>query len=175
MFKTKRLYIKKAELNDKDINFLVRLHNMPEVMKYVGFPKGLGTNFDREWKATEKNYNNDNARLLIYRKDNDICIGACKIGIPNKEGFCEIDYKLLPEFWGKGFGSEIIKGLANFIFNVKKYRGIQTTPNQQNIASQKICEKIGMKRVKEDIYRAPKEKTNMVDVPFYLYRILMEE
>lgn len=175
MFRTSRLYIKKAELNKQDINFLVKLHNNPEVMKYVGFPKGLGTTFENEKKLTEKNYNTDNARLLIYKKDNDVCIGACKVGIPNKEGFCEVDYKLFPEFWGNGFGSEILKGLANYIFEVKKYKGIQTTPNQKNVASQKMCEKIGMKKVEEGIFKAPKEKRNMIDVPYFVYRITKDK
>jgi len=173
MFQTERLYIKKADPKKKeDIDFLVKLHNNPQVMKFVGFPKGLGTNFENEKNLAEKNYNSDNARLLIYKKENNECIGSCKIGVPNKENFSEIDYKLLPEFWGRGFGSEVIKGLADFIFNVRKYHGIETTPNKNNIASQKICEKIGMKKMEEGIFKAPKENKNMVDVPYFKYQIL---
>jgi RimJ/RimL family protein N-acetyltransferase len=175
LLETKNLYIKKAEvLNKLDINFIVNLFNNPEVMKYVGFPKGLGTTFEKEKNNLQKKYNTDDAILLILKKDKNQKIGSCKIGIPNEDKFCEIDYKLLPNFQGKGYGSEILQGLAEFIFKIKKYRGIKTDPNIDNIASQKICEKIGMKRTGQGIFSAPSNNF-MEDVHYYIYEITIDE
>lgn len=173
MFKTQRLYTKQAEPTKENINFLVKMHNDFKVMELVGFPKGLGTTFEKEEKITRENLNTDDARLFVYKKENDEFIGYCKIGKPTKDGFYEIDYKLLPEFWGRGYGSEILRGLVDYIFKVKGYSGIQTTPNKNNIASQKICEKVGMRKVGEGVSKANRE--NMVDVFYYIYRIGREE
>ena len=174
-FETERLYIKKAEPILKDSEILTRLHNNPEVMKYVGFPDGLNTTTKKEKSEIEKKYNTDDAKLLVYTKNNNSCIGSCKIGIQNKKKFCEIDYKLFPKFQGLAYGTEIIKGLAKFIFETKKYKGIETTPNKNNIASQKICEKIGMKKIGEGLWKAPENKQNIIDVPFYTYQITNEQ
>ena len=41
LFETERLIIRRAEPEDRDIDFFLRLWNDPQVMKFVGFPFGL--------------------------------------------------------------------------------------------------------------------------------------
>ena len=40
IFETERLQVRKAEANERDIDFYFTLWNSAEVMKYVGFPEG---------------------------------------------------------------------------------------------------------------------------------------
>lgn len=175
LFQSNRLYIRQAEPNNKDIKILVKLHNNPLVMKYVGFPKGLNSTIKKETISTEKTLNTDDARLLVFLKDNpDTCIGSCKIGTPDEEGYCNIDYKLFSEFWGKGYGKELIKELARYIFEVKNYNKIKITPNKLNIASQKIFESIGGIRVGENYYKMPEDKKKSLgatDVDSHIYTL----
>lgn len=173
LFETDRLYIRQAEPNNKDSELLVRLHNNPLVMKCVGFPKGLNTTVESEFKDIKKSIDTDDAKLLVFLKNNPgVCTGSCKVGILDNEGYCNIDYKLFPKFWSKGYGKELIRGLAKYIFEVRNYDKIKITPNKLNIPSQKIFESISGVKIGEFYYEMPKNKKedlSATDVDAYVY------
>ncbi|RKX23729.1 MAG: hypothetical protein DRP45_09800, partial [Candidatus Zixiibacteriota bacterium] len=98
------------------------------------------------------------------------------LGLPNNEGISETDVKLLPQFWGKSYGSEIKRGLVNYLFTHTNCKGIKATPNKLNIASQKMQESVGAKRVGESIFSFPPEmKDYTSDVPHYIYIVYRED
>lgn len=62
-----------------------------------------------------------------------------------------IGYALLPNERGKGYGSEAVQIMADYLFLTKNIVRIQAETHPENIASQKVLEKAGFK--KEGIIR----------------------
>lgn len=167
-FETPRLYTRQSNHNNQsDVDLLLNMHNNGEIMKYVGFPTGLHTTFEKEKEATKRK-----PRLLTYTKDTNEFIGYCNTGTKNEDGFYTIDIKLKPEFQGNGYGYELLQGLFKYIFEeLKDGAGIETDPNPANVAAVKLYEKLGMKKTgkinhfkneemefRTEIYRITKEE-----------------
>jgi RimJ/RimL family protein N-acetyltransferase len=62
-----------------------------------------------------------------------------------------IGYALMPSERGRGYGSEAIKTMVDYLFLSKDIRRIQAEIHPQNIASQRVLKKAGFK--KEGILR----------------------
>ena len=58
----------------------------------------------------------------------------------------EIYYNILPEFWGKGFATEVGKALVKFGFKELKLHKVEAGVQTENIRSIKVLEKLGMTR-----------------------------
>lgn len=173
VFQTRRLSVRKPTILDGDIDFFFKLWNNPEVMTLVGFPNGLDITRDQIRdpisKADDSEYDK---KLLVRITDTGELIGECKLGTPDDGGVSMTDVKLLPEFWGCGYGTEIKQGLVDYLFTHTSCNTIRATPNQKNIASQKMQKAVGGKRVGEGIYHFPeKMQSYTIDVPYYVYEV----
>ncbi len=180
IFSSNRLYFKNINSNlNEDIEMLVKMHNDGDIMKFVGFPNGLNTTFEKEKEQRVREVGTLEELIFCYDKQTDSCIGYCKIGEPgiyrqavldnkkfdslklnaiDKKVVC-IDYKLKKEFWGKGYGTEVVSSLIDYIYNTLNLDvDIQTDPNILNIASIKICEKCGFE--KTGIFETFKDTNN---------------
>lgn len=58
----------------------------------------------------------------------------------------EIGWRLLPQFWGKGYATEAASALLDFGFQYLKLKEIVAFTTESNLASRKVMEKIGMTR-----------------------------
>lgn len=177
IFSTKRLCIRKANDDDRDIRFLFSLWTNPDVMKFVGFPDGLKVTIEQ---VREGILNQDeseyNQKLLIELLHSGILIGECKLGLPDENGVSETDVKLFPEYWGKGYGTEVKQGLVDYLFIHTDCTVIKATPNILNIASQKMQEKVGGQRIGQEMFCFPeymKEYTS--NVHSYIYHLTRKD
>jgi RimJ/RimL family protein N-acetyltransferase len=80
----------------------------------------------------------------------------------------EIGYRLLRSAWGKGYGTEGADALMRHAFRVQNAPCVAAVALKTNIASWRVMEKIGMKRVGE--YPLPG-----YDVPAVTYRLCQEQ
>jgi len=80
------------------------------------------------------------------------------------EGDRELGYRFRVEYWGKGYGTEVTKGLIDFCFQDLKIEKITADVNVENIASTKILNKF-LKPVREFF----NEKDNCTDRRYELY------
>lgn len=71
-------------------------------------------------------------------------IGLGKI-IPTENEVAEIGYSILPEFWGKGYGTEICLAMVNRAKLLQSFKILIALIDPENIASKKILEKCGFK------------------------------
>ena len=170
VFETARLIIRRGDPND--VEFIRELWNDPLVMKYVGFPEGLGMSreevADRFSAETGELFD----RILIITMKDGIRIGNTKIGRINEKGITETDMKIIPAYWGKGYGKEAKKGLCDFIFTHTDAEIVQATPNRENIASIRMQEYAGAKPVDEGIFSFhQKMKMKTCPVPYILYQL----
>jgi len=173
VFETTRLIIRIPTTKDEDVDFYFQLWNDPQVMENVGFPKGLMKRREDIIAQLARARNSEFDRtLIVIDKESNTPIGECKPGNPDEKGVSTTDVKLLPSYWNKGFGTEIKTGLIDYLFTHTNCKAIQATPNKANIASQKMQEKVGAKRVSEGTYQFPESmKSYTKSVEYYLYRI----
>lgn len=149
LFETERLRIRKAMPSDADVDLFYRLWNHPEVMANVGFPHGLGLSraeIRQELGARGSAW--FQCRLVAIRKSDGMALGECKMALPDANGVSETDVKLLPQFWNQGYGTEIKKGLVQHLFTqVPECLAIKADPKLSNVASQKMQERAGARRI----------------------------
>jgi len=177
VFQTRRITVRQATPTDQDIDFYCSLWNNSEVMINVGFPDGLQISREKvEEHLSEPYKNNFDRSMVAFLTDSGELIGECKLNSPDDEGIASTDIKLFPQFWGKGYGTEIKRGLLNYLFEHTNCKAIEATPNKSNSVSQKMQEAVGGKRVGEDVYRFPEKMRHYTkDVHYYRYLVYRED
>ena len=171
IFQTKRLKVRKAQTSD--IDFYLSLWNSGKVMQNVGFPNGLGISRERVKKQIEGYGESEfNRTLVVLEKSSGKAVGECKLGFPNEEGISITDIKLLPEFWGNGYGKEIKNALCLYLFSRTICKIVEASPNKKNLASQKMQETCGGVKDREGVYHFPESMQHFTeDVHCIIYNI----
>jgi len=176
VFKTDRLAIRRARTDEADIELVYRLWTDPKVMTPVGFPHGLRITRQEIAEIVTRRDSSVLSAILIAEKLDGDAIGHCKLGVPDDEGIAETDIKMLPSHWGQGYGTEIKQGLVDYLFTHTGCKAVKATPNRNNIASQKMQEAVGGRRVGEGVFTFPEEmRDHTVDVPHFIYMVCREE
>ena len=171
LFETERLIVRIA--TEEDVDLFYALWTNPEVMKNVGFPRGLRTTrSELKERIAEQGGSKSDQLLVVELKANRKAIGQCKLSYPNEDGIAEPDIKLLPEFWGHKYGAEAWRGLVAYQFAHTGCDVVQATPNVDNIASIKMQEAVGAVRVGEDVYHFPESMRDYTaPVHHYIYHV----
>ncbi len=177
IFETERLIIRKTTTSDEDVSMFHSLWNNPKVMTLVGFPDGLHITKDEIRESIAKEDDTEyNKKLIVGLKSSGALIGECKLGLPGEDGISETDVKLLPDYGGTGNGKAIKRWLVDYLFTHTDCKGVKGSPNKLNIASHKMQEYVGAKRVGEYLYEAPKDsKIPRTDVHAYIYIVSRED
>jgi RimJ/RimL family protein N-acetyltransferase len=148
-FDTERLHLRPATLDDAD--FILELLNTPKWIQYIG---------DRNVKTLEAAQKYIEERMFpqlmrlgfgnyaVIRKSDGKQLGCC--GIYDREGLegVDIGFSFLPEYERKGYAFEAslcLKEAAFSVFNLKKMGAIT---QEENSASRKLLEKLGLQFVK---------------------------
>lgn len=171
IFETKRLSVRTATVEDIDLFYA--LWTNPRVMKNVGFPHGLNiARNDLKERLSKQGGSEFEQLLVVELKATGQAIGECKLSKPDEEGIAEPDIKLLPEFWGHRYGVEVWRELVAYQFTHTDCHIVQATPNVENIASIKMQEAVGGRRVGEDVYQFPESMRDYTTpVHHYIYRV----
>jgi RimJ/RimL family protein N-acetyltransferase len=118
-------------------------------MHYVGFPQGLGIDERgmQEWfRRLEEHRGQDREHWIIkaegepigeayYRATDEYCGYRAP-------GMAEIDLKLAKGFWGRGYGSDALRTLAQYLFE-RGFAVLVVSPNLQNKAALRLYEQMG--------------------------------
>ena len=109
---------------------------------------------------------------MVVRKTTRQALGECLMGRPDEDGIARTDIKLLPEFWGHGYGLELKRGLLDYLFRHTDSVAVEATPNVQNAASIAMQEAVGGIRIREAVHEFP-ESTRDYTIPVhhYVYRV----
>jgi RimJ/RimL family protein N-acetyltransferase len=169
---TERLQIRRATAADAD--FYYRLWTNPQVMSQVGFPQGLRISLEEVTALLAKQGEAAfDGRLLIIRKEDNRPIGEAALHPPELDGIASTDVKLLPDYWGVGYGRETKQALVDYLFTHTDCQVVEATPNQNNIASIKMQEAVGGVCVGDTVYEFPEQMrdyTNPVHALIYHVR-----
>jgi RimJ/RimL family protein N-acetyltransferase len=134
--------------SEEDAEFIFELLNTSKWIKYIG---------DRNIKTVENARDYIKTKMLpqlkrlgysnytLIRKADNCKIGTC--GLYDRDGLEGIDigFAFLPEFERKGYAFESANKLKDVAFNEFGLIGISAITVKDNISSQKLLEKLGMK------------------------------
>lgn len=149
VFETKRLVVKSLKSRDK--NNFIELLSDPKIINPI--PQSIlsesqildkfNENLNLEWSDLRR----ESYTCGIFEKDNPEMIGLC-LFLTNDENDKELGYRFRSNYWGKGYGTEIARGMIDYYFNRLNVEKVAADVNIENIGSVKILEKF-MKPVKE--------------------------
>lgn len=166
---TPRLQMREFTLDDAEA---VLAFSIPEVTRYTGDEGTVQTLDDarriiREIWLREYQENGYARYALVHKADNRV-IGFCGLKFEPHLGGPDLGYRMLPEYWGQGLGLEAAKAALEYGQQVLKLDPIYAEVVEENHASRRIIEKLGMvwqTQYEEDgeqihRYRTPKPSTN---------------
>jgi RimJ/RimL family protein N-acetyltransferase len=149
----------------EDLLLVAEWLDSPGFFNYAPFPQ-------RSIAEFEKQYDNlpSDSKWFVVEKKGDSKIGFVYHELEGSQ--IEIGYALLPSERNKGYGTEAITIIVDYLFLTRQIVRIQATTDLRNKASEKVLVKNGFKR--EGIIR----KMEFVRGQWrdeYLYSILREE
>ena len=88
-----------------------------------------------------KNYLYSTLWTAISKTENKMVGDLCIIGEPNADGEIEIGYGTYEEFRNKGFMTEIVRGIIEWVKSQPNVKSIIASTDKTNIASHKVLVK----------------------------------
>lgn len=147
---TPRLLLR--DLTLADAPGILALDSDPDVLRYVP-NKIISTLSEAEAiiRYIRQQYErNGIGRWAVVRQDTQEFIGWCGLKLVNdsevngRTNYYDIGYRLLPPHWGHGFASEAAHATLHYGLEVLQLPEINATVMQENTASRRILEKLGM-------------------------------
>jgi RimJ/RimL family protein N-acetyltransferase len=135
-------------MEKEDLDFFVERHND---VAYYGEDGPIMTQMSKT--EAEKRFENppalvtltERGRFVIEKKDGArIGFIAHYFVLPSK--FMEIGYDIIPSERSKGYGTEAVQIMVDYLFLSKDVPRIQAVTNVGNKASQRVLEKAGFKK-----------------------------
>ena len=144
VFETPRLTLRR--ITEEDAPLILQLNSDPDIVKYVHEPT-----LESEEQAINiivniiiPQYLNNLGRWAIHTKNNNEFIGWCGIKYKPEMDETDLGFRLKKTAWGKGYATESAQHTLEYAFNTLNLRLITGRAHIENIASQKVLEKIGM-------------------------------
>jgi [ribosomal protein S5]-alanine N-acetyltransferase len=147
-FETDRLILKPT--SSEDAQLILMLLNTPKWLKYIG-DRNVRTIYEaKEYintKMTPQLERLGYANYTVIHKSSNEKLGIC--GLYDREGLDGIDigFAFLPEYENKGYAYEAANKVKQLAFDEFEINEIKAITTKDNLASQKILEKLGMKTI----------------------------
>ncbi|WP_293139811.1 GNAT family N-acetyltransferase [Okeania sp. SIO3I5] len=141
------------QFKSQDLDELYGLYSNPKVMKYVG--KGILTKAEtktRILKIIESWKKNNFGMWSVVHKIDNKMIGCCGLCFLDNTLEIELGYLLNPAYWHQGLATEVAKTSLRYGFEEFKLKEIVGIAQPENIASQKVMEKLAIKYEKDANY-----------------------
>jgi len=142
---TPRLILRELTLEDSEDLFCYASRD--EVTKYLPWETHISIKDSENYiRDTIKKYAaGDAASWGIVLKEANKLIGTCGFVSWSKSNCCaEIGFALSSDYWNQGIMTEAAKSIIKFGFSEMGLNRIEAMVVVDNIASQKVCKKIGM-------------------------------
>jgi [ribosomal protein S5]-alanine N-acetyltransferase len=140
-----RLFLKIIDAND--LENIHALHSIPETDTYntMGLPESIADTQKilNAWLVKIKNNEALVFKILDHSTNNFIGLTGVNMQRPVLQS-AEIWYKLDKQFWYKGFATESVLCLLEYLFTTLHLHRIEAACAVENAASQKVLLKVGM-------------------------------
>ena len=136
-----------------DLNELWALYQDPEIIKYIpDAPRSREeAKEELEWHRNgHPKYPEFGLWATIYKQTGNF-IGRCGLlpWLIDGQNEVEVAYTIAQAYWGKGLATEAAQGILNYGFGKLNLSRLICLIDPENVASQKVAEKIGMKFERE--------------------------
>lgn len=144
-FKTERLLIR--PFNEEDLQDVFHIYNNDATCKYLLNDKWTHENKQKEFqRKLENNVLTKETPLSLAVVSGTKVIGDLTVWYTEMKDTVEIGYTFSSEASGKGYATEAVSVLVNKLFSEFKVHRIQANLDARNEASQRLCERIGMRK-----------------------------
>jgi [ribosomal protein S5]-alanine N-acetyltransferase len=137
-------------LREDDVGNMFHILSNIVAMKYYGSRPHETPEYTREQYVNLQLLRfkyRDSAPLAITLKSSGNFIGHVNvIGFDRDFQFTELAYILDPEFWGRGFGTEAIGRVVQFLIGEMKLHKIRASVFKGNVGSKRVLEKLGFEQ-----------------------------
>lgn len=147
MLETRRLILRL--MRPEDVGGLLKVFSDPKVMRSFGTEP-----FNRDqmekwvWRNIIHQQKYGYGLFTAVHKDDHVIVGDC--GLEHMEVLgqqeVELGYDFRSDYWGQGLASEAARAVRDFALFTLHMPRIISLIRPDNIASQRVSEKIGMKR-----------------------------
>ena len=97
-------------------------------------------------------------------------VGRCGVACQHHPSEAELAYTLTKASWGKGLATEAARSALTYAFEVVELPRVVAFARAENVASQRVLEKVGMTLVGPHTYRGFPAVLYRVESPFDLTR-----
>lgn len=147
ILETERLILRTWTL--ADAAKLFEICSDADVMQFLGTGKPYETIDEaREFLHWAKNYQKENhfCSWAILLKENLEIVGSCGFARPHGTEEIELGYLLAKKFWRLGLATEAASACLRYGFEHLKFTEAIALTDLENVASQKVLEKIGFEK-----------------------------
>lgn len=147
--RTERLVLR--GFTKEDARFAISIWNDKDMGQYL--PDESMDEITEEYLQLVENLGEDKkcCYLIAESKDTKERIGTCSF-IPNEDGTVyDLAYCVHREFWRQGYATEMAKGMIDYAKSQGAKKAIIFI-NQENVASNKVAQKLGFAVVGEKTY-----------------------
>lgn len=143
---TDRLIIRRFRETDIDMQYEVLTDE--RLSQYIKFPK---LTKDEELECIKKwiavSDTSDNERWVIALKGNDQPIGNISVnGIDRKNNYCNVGYVVLYDYQNRGYASEALKAVSDYLLKERNYRLVECSCNENNKSSSRVMINAGFQK-----------------------------
>lgn len=140
IFETSRLLVRKLSM--ADISAFHEMQGNTNVMQFVGTPPLSLEENQKDLEKVIKAYETPEKPFYVWAvitREHDF-VGTVAL-LENDKKEWEIGYRLLESKWGKGYGSELTRGLIDYAFTKFKVASLVAYVDKRNKASVHILNK----------------------------------
>lgn len=168
ILETARLVLRPQVIEDLDD--LWTLYQNPNITRYIpDAPRSREeAQEELEWHMHGHPRHPELGLWATILKENGKFIGRCGLLPWDVDGVHEVEvaYTIAEEYWGQGLASEAAHAILKYGFETLNLSRLVSLIEPENIGSQKVAEKMGMKLEKK--IQMP---VNGVDYPVWIYSI----
>ena len=133
-------------LSTNDVQEIHSFTSDEDVSRFIGW--SLMTNLNETKEHIQKMINRELDGIYLYAsivlKSTNAIIGTAMIFNFNKEAnHAEIGYVIHKDYWGKGYGTETVFLIVNFVFSVLRLHKIHANVVDTNVGSIRVLENSG--------------------------------
>ena len=146
---TERVYLR--PLHEDDLDNFARIGSDPDVMRYIGSgeTQSRDQTAARLYAMIEHRTQHGFGLWAAIHKASGEWMGFCGLQFLDKTSEVEVGYRLAKRFWGMGLATESARASLLYGFEELGLDRIVGVVQMENLASQRVLEKIGLRYVKD--------------------------
>jgi RimJ/RimL family protein N-acetyltransferase len=134
---------------DSDLEPFLAYRNDPEVARYQSWDSCTereATAMIEELKSEQPGTPGEWFQFAIELKETDALVGDCALKVEEDGRQAEVGFTLSREHQGKGYASEAVSRLLDYVFGQLDLHRVYAITDQENAPSVALLERLGMRR-----------------------------